>query len=173
MENELENPNGRLAKVIKRLNFGQFLFLYFVARNEDVEFVQELITQLKAHGAPEWAKTKGQKKKDSRQEPQLDKNLGMPLEKLKGGESGPPSYNSSHRPSLVNIESETDKHSPQAPPLEEKSRLPPLTTDYTSNQDRMYPPILHEEPTDAPLPEYSEASTLRKRKDSTDDKRED
>ena len=173
MEEELENPNGRLAKVIKRLNFGQFLFLYLVARNEDVEMVKEIITQLKFRGAPEWTKTNGQKKKDSRQEPQPDKNLGIPLQKIKGAESGPPSYNSSHRPSLVNIESETDKHSPQAPPLEEKSRLPPLTTDYTSNQDRMYPPILHEEPTDAPLPEYSEASTLRKRKDSTDDKRED
>ena len=173
MENELENPNGRLAKVIKRLNFGQFLFLYFVARNEDVEFVQELITQLKARGAPEWTKTKGQKKKDSRQEAQPDKNLGIPLEKLKGSESGPPSYNSSHRPSLVNVESETDKPSPQAPPLEEKSRLPPITMDYSNHQNRTYPPIVHKEPMDGVLPEYSESATLRKRKDSTEDKRED
>ena len=135
--------------------------------------VKEIITELKDRGAPEWAKTAGQKKKDSRKEVQTDKNLGIRLQKLKGAESGPPSYNSSHRPSLVNIESETDKHSPQAPPLEEKTRLPPITTDYTSNQGMVYPPILHEEPTDAPLPEYSEASTLRKRKDSTDDKRED
>ena len=170
MENELENPNGPLAKVIKRLNFGQFLFLYFVARNEDVEFVQRLITQLKARGAPEWTKTKGQKKKDSRQEAQPD---NIPLQKLKGAESGPPSYNSSHRPSLVNVESETDKHSPQAPPLEEKPRLPPITTDYTYNQGRTYPPVLAEEPLDFSVPEYSEAATLRKRKDSTDDKRED
>ena len=170
MENELENPNGRLAKVIKRLNFGQFLFLYFVARNEDVEFVKELITQLKARGAPDWTKTSGQKKKDSRQEAQRDKNLGIRLEKLKGGESGPPSYNSSHRPSLVNVESETDKHSPQAPPLDLHG---PITTDNTYHQNRTYPTIVHEEPTDGVLPEYSEASTLRKRKDSTDDKRED
>ena len=173
MENELENPNGPLAKVIKRLNFGQFLFLYFVARNEDVEFVQELITQLKARGAPEWTKTKGQIKKDSRQEAQPEKNLGIPLQKLKGAESGPPSYHSSHRPSLVNIESETDKHSPQAPPLEEKPSLPPITTDYTYHQGKVYPPILAEEHLDVAVPEYSEASTLRKRKDSTDDKRED
>ena len=173
MENELENPNGPLAKVIKRLNFGQFLFLYFVARNEDVEFVQELITQLKARGAPEWTKTKGQIKKDSRQEAQPEKNLGIPLQKLKGAESGPPSYNSSHRPSLVNIESETDKHTPQAPPLEEKPSLPPITTDYTYHQGKVYPPILAEEHLDVSVPEYSEASTLRKRKDSTDDKRED
>ena len=173
MENELENPNGPLAKVIKRLNFGQFLFLYFVARNEDVEFVQELITQLKARGAPEWTKTKGQIKKDSRQEAQPEKNLGIPLQKLKGAESGPPSYHSSHRPSLVNIESETDKHSPQAPPLEEKPSLPPITTDYTYHQGKVYPPILAEEHLDVSVPEYTEASTLRKRKDSTDDKRED
>ena len=173
MENELENPNGRLAKVIKQLNFGQFVFLYFVARNEDVEFVRELITQLKARGAPNWAKPKGQKKKDSGQEAQPDKNLGIPLEKLKGGESAPPSYNSSHRPSLVNVESETEKHSPQAPPLEEKSRLPPITIDYSYHQTRTYPPIVHKEPTDGVLPEYSESATLRKRKDSTEDKRED
>ena len=172
MEDELENPNGRLAKVIKRLNFGQFLFLYFVARNEDFEFVQELISQLKARGAPEWTKTKGQKKKDSRQEVQTDKNL-IPLQNLNGAESGPPSYNSSHRPSIVNIESEKEKHSPQAPPLEEKPRLPPITTDYAYNQGRMYPPVLAEEPLDVSVPEYSEASTLRKRKDSTEDKRED
>ena len=173
MENELENPNGPLAKVIKRLNFGQFLFLYFVARNEDVEFVQELITQLKARGAPEWTKTKGQIKKDSRQEAQPEKSLEIPLQKLKGAESGPPSYHSSHRPSLVNIESETDKHSPQAPPLEEKPSLPPITTDYTYHQGKVYPPILAEEHLDVSVPEYTEASTLRKRKDSTDDKRED
>ena len=70
--------------------------------------VKEIITQLKFRGAPEWTKTNGQKKKDSRQEAQPDK---IPLQKIKGAESGPPSYNSSHRPSLVNIESETDKFS--------------------------------------------------------------
>ena len=143
--------------MIKQLNFGQFVFLYFVARNEDVEFVRELITQLKARGAPNWTLPKGPKKKDGRQEAQPDKNLGIPLEKLKGGESAPPSYN------LAQLD----------PPLDEKSSLPPITMDYSNHQTRTYPPIVHKEPTDGVLPEYSESATLRKRKDSTEDKRED
>ena len=54
----MEYENGQLSKVIRRLNFGQFLFLYFVAKNTSFSFVQELLHKLKIRGAPNWGKGK-------------------------------------------------------------------------------------------------------------------
>merc|ERR1711981_837440 len=61
LDKELGVETGPLSKQVKRLNFGQFLFLYFVARNTDTDFCSKLLQELRLKGAPDWAKTKGQK----------------------------------------------------------------------------------------------------------------
>ena len=97
-------------RLVKRLNFGQFLFLYFVARNTDTEFCSKLLQELRLKGAPDWAKTKGQKEKD----------MMMTEFNNSRKESGLPSYNSS----TANISSKAEmKEEPQAPPLEPKTGL--------------------------------------------------
>merc|ERR1712113_1289275 len=68
LENELDREGGALSREIKRLNFGQFLFLYFVARNTDFAFVQCLLKKLIDEHAPEWSKTKAQINKDKKKE---------------------------------------------------------------------------------------------------------
>ena len=102
MDKELGTDTTQLSREVRRLNFGQFLFLYFVLRNSKTEFCQELLKELRRKGAPDWAKTKGQKKKDQK----TDANL--------------PSYNSS----MSNIPAQSHMGGePQAPPLEAKSDL--------------------------------------------------
>ena len=106
---DTENP---LSRQVKRLNFGQFLFLYFVLRNkQNLEFSIKLLEELKCKGVPEWAKTKGQKAKDKKIEEIKLKQMDSDR---KG--SGPPSYKNS----MSNIPAES-KEEPQAPPLEQKS----------------------------------------------------
>ena len=106
----MENDTSALSKEVKRLNFGQFLFLYFVAHNTSYRFSILLLEELKYRGAPNWEKTKGQKIKDKeKRRPQ--------------NESGPPSYNSRSN-SLLDISNQGAKQrKPQAPPPEEKSVL--------------------------------------------------
>ena len=114
-------------------------------------------------GAPEWTKTKGQKKKDRTRQTQ-EKEQDIPLQRLKEPEFGPPSYTSSN----ANITLEGDnQHEPQAPPLEEKARYQP-TTEPSSvyNRPSVYPELLNQEM------DYSDANTLRARKLSSGDDRE-
>ena len=49
---KLNKEEGTLAKEIKRLHFGQFLFLYLVAKNTPFTFVQELLKRLTRKLAP-------------------------------------------------------------------------------------------------------------------------
>ena len=110
MEKELGVETGPLSKQVKRLNFGQFLFLYFVARNSDTEFCSKLLQELRLKGAPDWAKTKGQK----------DKDIRMTEINTSRKESALPSYDSS----TANIPAQSEmKEEPQAPPLEPKTGL--------------------------------------------------
>ena len=115
MDKELGTDTTQLSREVRRLNFGQFLFLYFVLRNSKTEFCQELLKELRRKGAPDWAKTKGQKKKDQ-------KTDELMLNEMKGSRksSNLPSYNSS----MSNIPAESHMcGEPQAPPLEGKSDL--------------------------------------------------
>ena len=60
----MENEGSRLSKQVKRLNYGQFLFLYLVVLNTSFHFSLSLLEELRLRGAPDWGKTKGQKRKD-------------------------------------------------------------------------------------------------------------
>ena len=114
LDKELGTDTTQLSREVRRLNFGQFLFLYFVLRNSKTEFCQELLQELRRKGAPEWAKTKGQKKKDK-------KTDELMLNEMKGSRksSNLPSYNSS----MSNIPAQSHMGGdPQAPPLEAKSK---------------------------------------------------
>ena len=59
MTKELSKENGALYKEIKRLNFGQFLFLYFFARNTSYTVSCEVLKKLKvrSHSNSETNKT--------------------------------------------------------------------------------------------------------------------
>ena len=82
-----------------------------MAHNTSYRFSILLLEELKDRGAPDWVKTKGQKRKDK--EKRRPKN-----------ESGPPSYNSRSN-SLHDISNQGAKQrKAQAPPPEEKSGVP-------------------------------------------------
>ena len=133
----MEREGGALSREIKRLNFGQFLFLYFVARNTDFEFVQCLLQKLIDEHAPEWSKTKAQKTKDERKKEQI------PLKNVtsKRSESGLPPYDDS--------EYDGNNREPQAPPLPTKGNT--------------YPEL----PNTSEVQDYSSTPTMRKRNNST------
>ena len=112
-------------------------------------------------GAPDWAKTKGQIKKDQTRKKQVS-NDNIPLQRLKERESGPPSYSGSN----TNLTSEGDnQHEPQAPPLEEKNRYPQTTDHNMHNRGSVYPELSNPEQGH----DYSGATTLRARKLSSGD----
>ena len=104
MDKDLGNETSTLSKQIKRLKYGQFLFLYLVAQNTSYRFSISLLEELKDRGAPDWGKTKGQRLKDERGRRPKD-------------ESGPPSYNS-RSASPADISNRKSKlQVAQAPPL--------------------------------------------------------
>ena len=121
------NEIGPLSKEVRRLNFGQFLFLYLVLRNSKTEFCQELLQELRLKGAPGWSKTKGQEKKDKRTEELM-------MNEMNGSRKGSdlPSYNSS----MTNIPKQSRMmEEPQAPPLEPKSGLVEKYPDLSFTQE--------------------------------------
>lgn len=110
MDKDLVNETSTLSKQVKRLNYGQFLFLYLVAQNTSYHFSISLLEELKDRGAPDWGKSKGQRRKDERGRRPKD-------------ESGPPSYNS-RSASPADISNRKSKLlAAQAPPLEDKSEI--------------------------------------------------
>lgn len=129
------------------MNFGQFLFIYLVARNTDFAFVQVLIRKLREKGAPDWAKTNAQRKKDATR-PKKSRNgseASIPLKNL------PPSRESGHLPPY-----EDTNHQPQAPPLPTKDMFPQSATNKT------YPVLSNADE----ILDYSSTPTMRKRNNS-------
>ena len=103
MDKELGNETSTISKEVKRLNFGQYLFLYFVAHNTSYRFSILLLKELKDRGAPDWAKTKRQKTKDKEKRRQ-------------NNDSELPSYNSRSN-SFLDISTQGAKQrKAQAPP---------------------------------------------------------
>ena len=64
LDKHLENEGSTLSKQVKRLTYGQYLFLYLVALNTSSRFSISLLQELRERGAPDWGKTKGQKRRD-------------------------------------------------------------------------------------------------------------
>ena len=56
LRNELKNDSGKLSKKIKKLDFGKYLFLYFVARNTPWRVSNDIMQALKRNDRKE-AKT--------------------------------------------------------------------------------------------------------------------
>ena len=49
MRKELKNDDGKLSKKIKKMEFGQFLFLYFVARSTPWRVSNDIMLTLKGY----------------------------------------------------------------------------------------------------------------------------
>ena len=108
LDKHLENEGSTLSKQVKRLNYGQYLFLYLVALNTSSRFSISLLEELRERGAPDWGKTKGQKRRDD--------NKRRPHD-----ESELPSYNSPAG-SFLDLSNEGVKHRRvHSPQSEEKS----------------------------------------------------
>ena len=110
LEKNLENENSTLSKQVKRLTYGQYLFLCLVALNTSNRFGISLLEELRKRGAPDWGKTASQKRRDdNRRKPHDGSEL--------------PSYNSPSG-SFLDLSNEGVKqrraHSPQS---EEMSRF--------------------------------------------------
>ena len=110
LDKHLENGRSTLSEQVKRLTYGQYLFLCLVALNTSNRFGISLLEELRERGAPDWGKTKGQKRRDdNRRRPHDESEL--------------PSYNSPSG-SFLDLSNEGVKqrraHSPQS---EEKSRF--------------------------------------------------
>ena len=82
----MENEGSRLSKQVKRLNYGQFLFLYLVVLNTSFHFSLSLLEELRLRGAPDWGKTKGQKRKDKDAKRSQDE-LELPAYESRSGSS--------------------------------------------------------------------------------------
>ena len=111
MGNDVKKVNVQLAKVLKRLNFGQFLFLYLVARNADFKFGRMLLQKLVLRGAPSWSKSKAMKKKDELRESKQVMDQGTPPHSSRNSTVNAPSENSSRPPWLVIMERKAEKDS--------------------------------------------------------------
>ena len=61
MIKELEKENGALFKELKLMNFGQFLFLYFFARNTSYEVCCEVLEKVKERNYPNSETNKSRK----------------------------------------------------------------------------------------------------------------
>ena len=96
----MEDQTGQLSKEIKRLNFGQFLFLYFVARNTSFSFVRELLYKLKIKGAPDWVRAKKKEPEATIQNPDTNEKFQLQDMSNRSLELGPPGYTTS-APSLA------------------------------------------------------------------------
>ena len=106
---ELEDETGQLSKEIKRLNFGQFLFLYFVASNAPFSFVQELLYELKIKGAPEWVRSAKKEQKEKKKKPHTNEKVPLQDMSTCNSDLGHQSNKSSapNLPSVSNSQYET------------------------------------------------------------------
>ena len=69
---ELRNEEGKLSRRIKRLNFGQFIFLYFMARNTSYFVSENIMRALKHAEFGAWNKLKTEKALLSKQNEKED-----------------------------------------------------------------------------------------------------
>ena len=85
---ELRNENGNLSRKVRRMHFGQFLFLYFVARNTSYFVTENIMKALKRSDYGPWYKIKAEE--TLLQVPNQSEDSTSEL-------SGPPPYDSPGR----------------------------------------------------------------------------
>ena len=107
----MKKVNGQLAKVLKRLHFGQFIFLYLVVRNADFKFGRMLLQKLVLRGATSCSKSKAMKKKDELRESKQVMDQSTPPHSPRSSTVNAPSKNLSRRPWLVIMERKAEKDS--------------------------------------------------------------